>query len=260
MDDNNMLLLSQKEFWIKYIIFISKKYKNDLTMYNYIFFIEQFYIWNHNNNIFDEFNKEIKKQISFLFNEENVNKFLIENKIKDLDGLFEKYKNIHMNNNIMYREMKVDGEDNKDNICNCPTCTNKGFIDKIIDYNKNNNEISFAKNNNLSYVYENVKKFDKTKIKKNEEISILSKKDEENENIFKYLRKIEMGKNEEKKEKVKKRNSNYKKNRKNKKNNKIQEIFDLLSIDGDSQISEDSSLHKSTKRRTKSTKNKNKNN
>ena len=71
-----------------------------------------------------------------------------------------------------------------------------------------------------------------------------------------------MGKNEEKKEKVKKRNSNYKKKKKNKKKDKIKEIFDLLSIDGDSQISEDSydSIHKSTKRRTKSTKIKNKDN
>ena len=264
MNDNNMPLLSQKEFWIKYIIFISKKYKSDLSLYNYIFFIEQFCIWNYNKNTIDEFNKEIKKQISLLFNEEDVNKFLIANKIKDLDGLFEKYKNIHMNNNNMYREIKFDGEDIKDKMCNCPTCANKGFIDKIIDYNKTNNEISFAKNNNLSYVNENAIKFYKTKIKKNghNEISILSKKEEEDENIFKYLKKIEMGKNEEKKEKVKKRNSNYKKNRKNKKNNKIQEIFDLLSIDGDSQISEDSydSIHKSTKRRTKSTKIKNKDN
>lgn len=265
MNDNNMSLLSQKEFWIKYIIFISKKYKNDLSMYNYIFFIEQFYIWNYNSNSIDEFNKEIKKQINLLFNEENVNKFLITNKIKDLDGLFEKYKNIHMNNNSIYKEIKVDGEDIKDKICNCPTCVNKGYIDKIIDYNKNNNEISLAKNNNFSFVSNNVIKFDKTKIKKNEEISILSKKDEENENIFKYLKKIEMGKNEEEKkgkEKVKKRNSNYKKKRKNKKKDKIQEIFDLLSIDGDSQISEDSydSLHKSTKRRTKSTKIKSKGN
>ena len=253
MNDNNISLLSQKEFWIKYIIFISKKYKSDLTMYNYIFFIEQFFIWNYNNNIIDEFKKEIKKQISLLFKEEIVNKFFITNKIKDLDGLFERYKNIHMNNNI-YREIKIDREDIKDKIC--PTCSNKGFIDKIINYNKNNNEISFANNNNLSYVNENMIKFDKTKIKKNEhnEISILSKKDEENENIFKYLRKIEMGKNEDKKEEVKKRNSNYKKKRKNKKKNKIQEIFDLLSIDGDSQISEDSSLNKSSKKRKKSTK------
>ena len=64
MNDNNKLLLSQKKFWIKYIIFISKKYKNDLTMYNYInyiFFIEQFCILNYNNNAFDEFNKENSK-------------------------------------------------------------------------------------------------------------------------------------------------------------------------------------------------------
>ena len=254
INDNNIPLLCQKEFWIKYIIFISKKYKSDLTMYNYIFFIEQFCIWNYNNNIINEFKKEIKKQISLLFKEEIVNKFFITNKIKDLDGLFERYKNIHMSN-IIYREIKVDREDIKDKIYNCPTCSNKGLIDKIINYNKYNNEISFANDNNLSYVNENVVKFDKTKIKKNEhnEISILSKKDEENENIFKYLRKIEMGKNEDKKEEVKKRNSNYKKKRKNKKKNKIQEIFDLLSIDGDSQISEDSSLHKSTKKGTKST-------
>ena len=267
MNDNNKLLLSQKEFWIKYIIFISKKYKNDLTMYNYIFFIEQFCIWNYNSIANDEFNKEIKKQISLVFNEEIVNKFFISNKIKDLDGLFEKYKNIHINN-TKYREIKLDGEDNKDKICDCSTCANKGFIDKIINYNKTNNEISFAKNNNLSYLNENVIKFDKIKIKKDEhnEISILSKKDEENENIFKYLRKIEMGKNEDKKEeKVKKRkSSNYKKKRKNKKKDKIKEIFDLLSIDGDddSHFSEDSydSFQNSTKRRTKSTKIKNKDN
>lgn len=267
INNNNMILLRQKEFWIKYIIFISKKYKSDLTIYNYIFFIEQFSIWNYNSVIINEFNKEIKRQISLLFDKEIVNKFLITNKIKDLDGLLERYKNIHINNN-KYREIKLCGEDIKDKSCNCPTCINKGYINKIINYNKNNNEISFAKNNNISYVNENVIKFDKTKIKKNEnnEIIILSKKNEENENIFKYLKKIEMGKKEDKieikKEKVKKRkNSNYKKKRKNKKNNKIQEIFDLLSIDGDSQISDSyDSLHKSAKRREKSTKIKNKEN
>ena len=185
-------LLNQKEFWIKYIIFVSHKYKNELTIYHYINFIEQFYIWN-NNGIYDDFNMEIKNQINTIFNTETINNFLLNHKINNLDEIFERYKNIHINNN--YIETKINDE-----ICDCPTCKNNGFLKKMIDYNKKNNEISYAEKNNLSFLAkkENIK----NKIEdKYYDIDVLV-----------YLNSIEKRKKEEENKKTKKyRNSSNKK-------------------------------------------------
>ena len=257
---NNMYLLNQKEFWIKYILFISNKYKDNLTIYTFIYFIEQFYIWN-NSTLNDEFNNEIKNQINTLFNEEIINNFLITNKIKNLDQLFERYKNIHKNRNIN-KEIKIENND-----CDCPTCKNNGFIDKIINYNKKNNKISLAKDNSISFI---ANKTNKNNLNKNNNSNKNYKKnkdkgkssnnnnDTENEDIFKYLRKIEEGKKEQEKKKKnssKKKRKKSKKRNKSNKNDKIQEIFDLLSIDGDIQSSNssdsDDSFHKAVKKKTK---------
>lgn len=232
-------LLSRKEFWIKYIIYISQKYKNDLTIYNYINFIEQFYIWNNNDIFTDDFNNEIKTQINLIFTQEVIKNFLLFNKINNIDELFERYKYIHINNN--YREAKISNVE-----CQCPACINNGFISKIIYYNKKHNIISYSENNNLSFVA-NIN----NKNKNNNPMYKYYDQD-----IFEYLNKIEKGKkyeDEEVKEKEKeKRNKNSsnkkrkksinKKNRKrnkSNKNDKIQEIFDILSIDGDFQSSDD---------------------
>ena len=141
---NNMYLLKQNEFWIKYILFISNKYKDNLTIYTFLYFIEHFYIWN-DSNINEDFNTEIKNQIKILFNEETINNFLILYKIKNLDELFERYKYLNRNINL-YKEIKIDGYD-----CCCPTCKYEGLLEKVINYNKKNNKLSLTKNNNTSF-------------------------------------------------------------------------------------------------------------
>ena len=255
-DKNNIDLLSQIDFWIKYIIFISKKYEKDLSLYNYINFIEQFYIWN-NYDTFNTFNSEIKKQILILFNSDVIDGFLLKNKISNLDELFERYKNIHTN--YKYKELKINNVE-----CQCLTCSNKGYINKIINYNKVNNKISLSKENNLSYIKKENTEGEEKKNKKDnknkrsssshENAKLENKddyidKEEKNEkldkyydvDVFYYLKKIEKGKKDDKEIETrnkndsnkKRRNSNKKNRNKSSRNDKIQEIFDLLSVDGD---------------------------
>ena len=234
----NIYLLSQKEFWIKYIIFISIKYKKDLTIYNYANIIEQYYIWNI-NNIYDEFITEIINRIKDTFDRDTINKFLMINKTKELNDLFVRYKNIHINNN--YKFIKINKND-----CQCSTCINNGFINKIVNYNKMHNIISYSKDNNLSFIKKNVsnkKKLDKNNNNKNCNYNEVSKKFDDVD-VFEYLNKIEKRKidNYGIKNEKKNRNSNSSKKKKNNnkknitdkdKNYKIQEIYDLLSIDVD---------------------------
>ena len=244
---NNKYLLCTKIFWIKYIIYISHIYKNDLTIYNYINFIEQFYIWN-NNNIqedcnADDFNMEIKKQINNIFTKDEIKNFLLLNKINNLDDLFQRYNIIHKNKNFI--EAKIDN-----NQCQCPTCANNGFIHKIINYNKTHNKIRYSKENNLSYIINNNNAADIEEKKLNAKYY--------DTDLFDYLNKIEKrkkyedeneNKNEEKKEKSesnkkkskdsnsRNKNKNKNKNKNNKKSNyNVQDIFDLLSIDGDFEL------------------------
>ena len=70
-----IFLFTQNEFWIKYIIYISIKYKKDLSIFNFIIFIELFYTWN-NNSLDNDFNQEIIKAITSIFDNETINKFL----------------------------------------------------------------------------------------------------------------------------------------------------------------------------------------
>ena len=247
--------LTYIEFWINYINYISIKYKNNLSIYSFINFIDVFYTWNTTNNkIFNDFNTEIKNQINTVFTKEAINDFFTMNKIKSLDDIFARYKNIYFD--YKYKEVKINI---KESDCQCPICTNNGFINKIINYNKKHNEIS--KENNISYIskIENKKEIVNKKkeksankrIKKNKKSSDADaenldevKTDKYNDvDIFEYLQKIEKRKDEEENKTVKeKKNRSQSKNKKNKskpnknkynKNKKIQAIFDLLSIDGD---------------------------
>ena len=254
--------LTYIEFWINYINYISIKYKNNLSIYSFINFIDVFYTWNTTNNkIFNDFNTEIKNQINTVFTKEAINDFFTMNKIKSLDDIFARYKNIYFD--YKYKEVKINI---KESDCQCPICTNNGFINKIINYNKKHNEIS--KENNISYIskIENKKEIVNKKkeksankrIKKNKKSSDADaenldevKTDKYNDvDIFEYLQKIEKRKDEEENKTVKeKKNRSQSKNKKNKskpnknkynKNKKIQAIFDLLSIDGDLEVSDNS--------------------
>ena len=224
-----IFLFTQNEFWIKYIIYISIKYKKDLSIFNFIIFIELFYTWN-NNSLDDDFNQEIIKAITSIFDNETINKFLSSNKINSLNDLFERYKSIHINNN--YKEIKINTNNNE---CQCPICTNNGFVNKIIDYNKKHNIISYSKDNNISFI---------KKISENRELNKYYDVD-----VFDYLNRIEKRKtdkennsrNSSNKKKSNIKNSNKKRNKSisnnsnNKKgrNDKIQEIYELLNIDVD---------------------------
>lgn len=142
---NNNYLLSKVEFWTKYIIFISRNYKNNLSIYNYVNFIEQFYLWADNNNKEnEEFNKEILKQINLLFDQDTINNFLLANKFNNLEDLFSRYKIID-NTNKYSKEIKIDED------CQCETCKSL-YYRKVVNYNKKNNTILLAKDNNLSYI------------------------------------------------------------------------------------------------------------
>ena len=186
-DNNNKYLLSKIEFWLKYIDFIFINNKNNLTINKFVNFIEQFYIWiDKKNNInFKIFNDKIIKQINSLFNPNIINDFLLIYKLNNLEDLFKRYKFVYINQN---KEIKIN------EMCECPLCK-AHYKEKVINYNKKNNQISFSKENNLSYNINNKnieensqKKFSKNKTVLNNdsliEFSIISnnKKNKNNNN------------------------------------------------------------------------------
>ena len=213
-DNKNKYLLSSIDFWIKYVIYVSIKYKDSLTLYNFIDFIEQFYLWIDKNkkSNFEKFNNEIIKQINILFNQNIINDFLLTYKINSLNDLFARYKIIYLEN---YKEVKLKEE------CQCATCQ-KLFYEKIVNYNKNNNRIILSKENNISYIG-----YNKNKKKKSS-----SYKDKEILDYFNSNKKKNEPENK-KKNKVAIKSKSKKNNKKNKM--KVEDIFDILSIDGDVQ-------------------------
>ena len=223
-EKDNKYLLTQKDFWIKYIIYISEKYKNELSLFNFINFIEQFFLWCNPPGDNMDFIVEIKLQIYKIFDEQKINNFLSVNKLSNLDQLFERYKNLNSKEEKCV-EAKIDLDQ-----CTCPICTEGGYYKKVVDYNKVNNKIIFAEKNNLSFSSMNdiYIKFDKDKTlynngKINIEYSILSENKYYDADIFNYLNKIEKGKAES--ERKKKRNpSSKKKSRNNSVKNEIKEI------------------------------------
>ena len=275
----NEYLLTQKDFWIKYIIYVSNKYKNELNLFNFINFIEQFFLWCNPEGDNMDFVVEIKLQIHKIFDEEKINKFLLSNKLSNLDQLFERYKifNSKESNKENYVEAKIDLEN-----CTCPTCTEKGYIQKVIEYNLINNQITFAKKNNLSFSpfsdnSNNYIKFERDKTLHNSgeiniEYSILSENKYNDNDIFSYLNKIEKGKAESERKKKrytsskkKPRNNNSNKNsvkkeqKENKKekvkeikekkekkgkNEKVNAILDLMGLEADSESDDTASFNK----------------
>ena len=290
-NNDNKYLISEFDFWIKYINYISIKYKSSLTIYNYVNFIEQFYIWidkNKNNNInYNSFNNEIINKINLLFDSNSIANFLLMNKKKNLNDLFERYKFIYIPN---YKEIKINED------CECPTCKNL-YKEKVINFNKKNNRISYASDNSLSYEIpqnkfsESKTLFDKhshirytigaESTKKNKENNSIEKdgKDEDNKNkkISEYFNSNEKEDKEEDKKEEKSKKSKRSKSKKSKNNSKkkskdknidkkekkkselqVQDIFDILSIVSDQQNKDDSSDDNKGKKKNKSKKNKKK--
>lgn len=256
-------LLTLKDFWIKFIKYISDKYKNELNIFNFLNFIEQFYLWCKSSDDTTDFITEIKTQIYKIFSQDKINNFLSMNKLKNLDQIFDRYKSLNKYNKPeeKFLEVKIDIEN-----CTCPTCTQKGFIQKkVSEFNNINNKITFAKKNNLYFPpMSDYIRFDKNKTLYNNghmdiEYSILSEGKYDDNIMFNYLNKIEKKKSESKKKKKRNTISNTKREKietsvefksnknENKKNNKkekkdkddksdkkkIRAILDLLGIEGD---------------------------
>ena len=153
-EQNNKYLLSEIIFWIKYIKYISNKYKEDLTLYNFIDIIELFYIWIDDNKCdCNIFNKLIKEQLELLFDKSAINEFLSTFKLNNLEDIFSRYKNM---NNINLKEIKISDD------CQCPNC--KNIKENLINYNKKNLYISYSEENNLNFgIIKEIKKFPEIK-------------------------------------------------------------------------------------------------
>ena len=148
--ENNKYLLTNLFFWIKFIKYICQKFKNNLSFFNFMNFVEVFYNWidmdKYDLNIF---NKLIIEQMELAFDKVAINNFLLIHKLKSIDELFLRYK--IMNN---FKEAK------KRENCQCPSCQN--IKQQVINYNKKNTFISYSEENNFNYVNK-VIKFPETK-------------------------------------------------------------------------------------------------
>ena len=149
-NENNKYLLTNLFFWIKFIKYICQKFKNNLSFFNFMNFVEVFYNWidmdKYDLNIF---NKLIIEQMELAFDKVAINNFLLIHKLKSIDELFLRYK--IMNN---FKEAK------KRENCQCPSCQN--IKQQVINYNKKNTFISYSEENNFNYVNK-VIKFPETK-------------------------------------------------------------------------------------------------
>ena len=139
-NEKNNYLLSNLFFWIKFIKYICQKYKNNLSFFNFMNFIEVFYTWiDYEKFDCSSFQKLIIDQMELAFDKDKINNFLLMHKLKNIDDIFIRYKN--MNN--YYQEAQ------KQKNCQCPNCQN--IQQKVINYNKKHIYISYSEENNLDY-------------------------------------------------------------------------------------------------------------
>ena len=161
--DKNKYLLLNLYFWIKYIKYICQKYKEELSFFNYMNFIDFFYTWIDDTK-YDctIFNKLIIEQMELNFTKDKINNFLLIHKLKNLDDLFLRYKKLNTSNCLI--EIKNIGN------CECPSC--QEVKQKVINYNDKNIYISYSEENNLSFQkFNEIIKYPQTKtlIDKNQE-------------------------------------------------------------------------------------------
>ena len=114
-NEKNEYLLANIQFWKKYINFICLKYKEEMTIFNFINLIEHFYLWIKEPDDAFVFNKLIIQKIQLIFEQSIINDFLLTHKLKNLEDIFSRYKMID-NKEANFKEVKI--EDN----CECSTC------------------------------------------------------------------------------------------------------------------------------------------
>lgn len=235
----NIYLMKNFNFWKKYINFICLKYQKDITFFNIVNLIEKFYISINNKNDSDAFKLLIKQKIAIIFEQNEINDFLLIHKLKNLDDLFAKYKILDNGEKL---EIKL--EEN----CECPTCQNikeKSNYKESIKFPQSNVK---SKDNKITDYYRLSLKL-RPSINKSQ--TKITKYDEDKKilDYFTYtkIKSPKYRKGKDKKERIKsksnskrksisksKSKSKSKKNKNTKKQsatNKMKEILDLLNIE-----------------------------
>ena len=247
-NEKNEYLLSNFQFWKKYINFVCIKFREEITFFTFINFIEQFYFWNKNPNDSMIFKNLITQKIGALFETNDVNYFLLKHKYISIDDLFARFK-ILANNDNKTLEIKIDDD------CECSSCRNRKEqinTPEFIKFPESNNNCR-TKNSRITDYYGlsiQMKPIKNQTQKKETKLS-------EDKKILDYFsfKKVKKEKEDKKNKKVKekqksksrsksKKNKNSKKisnnndnNNNNKKksnaNKKVQEILDLLNLDSE---------------------------
>ena len=75
----------------KYINFVCIKFREEITFFTFINFIEQFHFWNKNPNDSMLFKNLITQKIGALFETNDVNYFLLKHKYISIDDLFARF-------------------------------------------------------------------------------------------------------------------------------------------------------------------------
>ena len=230
--DKNKYLLQNINFWKKYINFLCLKYKDELTFFNFVSLMDEFYHWINDQNDTQIFIKLIMQKIQFLFEQNKINDFLLTHKLKTLDDLFEKYRII---NNRNESQLEIKLSDN----CECPTCQDL----KEKDYN--NESIQFpeskkkSKDSKITDFYTYSIRLRPSKNLTQKKLDVIN----EDKKILDYFSftqaKKKKTKNNKKEEKPKsKSRSKSKKNHKNKTkkisaDDKTKKILELLNLESD---------------------------
>ena len=228
----NKYLMQNINFWKKYINFLCLKYKDNLTFYNFVCLIEEFYCWINDQNDSEIFKKLIIQKIQLIFEQNKINDFLLTHRLKSLDDLFAAYRIID-NQNETKLEIKLS-----DN-CECPTCQDL----KEKEYNKES--IQFpeskkkSKDSKITDFYTYSIRFRPSKNLTQKKSDVINE-DKKIVDYFSFtqVKKKKTKNNKDEKPKSKSR-SKSKKNHKNKKskkisaNDKTKKILDLLNIESD---------------------------
>ena len=224
-------LLKNINFWKKYINFLCVKYKNDLSFFNILNLIEEFYNFGNKQNDAQIFKELIMQKIKFLFEQNQINDFLLTHKLKNLDDLFTKYKNIN-NQNDTPVEIKLMEN------CECQTC--QDFKEK--DYNKES--IKFpeskkkSKDSKITDYYTYSIGIRPSKNRTQKKFNIINE-DKKIDDFFSFtqVKQKKTKKDKEEKSKSKSRSKSKKshknKNKKTSTDDKIKKIYDLLNLESD---------------------------
>ena len=229
--DKNKYLLQNINFWKKYINFLCLKYKDDLTFFNFVSLIEEFYHWVNDQNDSQNFKKLIIQKIQFIFEQNKINDFLLNHRLKSLDDLFAKYKIINNQNNT---KLEIKLSDN----CECPTCQDlkeKDYNEESIQFPESKKK---SKDSKITDFYTYSIRLRPSKNLTQKKLDVISE-DKKIVDYFSFtnVKKKKTKKNKEEKPKSKSR-SKSKKNHKNKTkktsaNDRTKKILDLLNIESD---------------------------